>query len=149
MQADLPVLQAGPVLACRQETVPVPELGGSVIVRGLTAAEQFAVEAFKAQATKRAREAMAAHQRRLQALPPDLEPPPAPDVPEMTFGEFRAYGEHMTEAVACAVTAANGLALYTADGWRNVAQHHPDVVPRLYGVLARLSGMDLEDARKN
>ena len=146
--AVLPLLQAAPEVALRAETVDVPEWGGSVIVRGLLASELFAVQVVKEQATGRAREAAAAHARRVAAMPPDA-PRPDFEAPLLGFDELVAYGNYVSHMLARAVTSANGLALYTVDQWELVGQQYPTVIDRLQPVIERLSGLNVEDVRKN
>jgi hypothetical protein len=135
--SDLKVLQAGPPLQLRQETVPAPELGGAVIVRGLMQ-----------QALKRVHQAAAAHRRRVAALA-DGAPAPEFDQPELEFDELRAYGAYVPHLLACAVVTPSGLGLYTAEQWELVGQHHPGLVNRLQAVAEKLSGLDVEDVEKN
>lgn len=142
------VLQAGPPLAPRQETVPCPELGGSVICRGLLASESFAIGSLRGQALRRVREAQAEHAQRLQALPegakaPEFEPP------QMDFAELKLYGQFLSHMLACGVVTPSGLALYTAEQWEVVGQHYSGLLPRLQKVVERLSGFNPEDVEKN
>jgi hypothetical protein len=146
--SDLKVLQAGPPLQLRQETVPAPELGGAVIVRGLMASEGFAVDGLRQQALKRVHQAAAAHRRRVAALA-DGAPAPEFDQPELEFDELRAYGAYVPHLLACAVVTPSGLGLYTAEQWELVGQHHPGLVNRLQAVAEKLSGLDVEDVEKN
>ena len=146
--APLPMLQAGPELALRAEQVSVPELGGSVRVRGLRASELFAVTVWRDQALRRLREAQADHARLLRDLP-DGATPPEFHPPELDFDELRDYGRYVTHMLHLAVTSASGLSLYTVEGWEICGQHHPGVIERLQAVVERLSGLNQEDVRKN
>jgi hypothetical protein len=146
--SDLKVLQAGPALMPRQETVAAPELGGAVIVRGLLASEGFAVDTLRGQALKRVHQAGAAHKNRVAKLP-EGAPAPEFEAPELDFTELRAYGQYVPHLLACAVVTPSGLALYTADQWEVVGQHHPALLRRLQAVAERLSGLNAEDVEKN
>lgn len=146
--SELPLLQAGPALHLRRETVDAPELGGAVIVRGLLASELFAVEGTRTQALRRVHEARREYQAMLKALPAGAAPP-AFEPPELDFDELRAYGRYVSRLLSCAVEGGAGLALYTADQWEVVGQHHPGLLQRLQAVAERLSGMDAEDVEKN
>jgi len=146
--STLPLLAAAPELTARSETVDVPELGGAVIVRGLLASEVFALSGVRGQALRRVREARIAHEARIAALPegaarPDFVPP------ELDWDELRAYGAYIARLLACAVTLRNGLALYSAEQWELVGQHHPGLPSRLQRIAERLSGLDAEDVAKN
>ena len=146
--ADLQVLKAGPSLALRKERVDVPELGGAVIVRGLMASEAFAISALRQQAVRRLREAQTEYAEALEAAqgsPRLPEPPPG----DLDFAELRDYGRYVVQMLACAVTGEGGLALYTAEAWELVGQHHPGVIERLQGVAERLSGLNAGDVSKN
>lgn len=160
----LPVLQAGPHLEPRRATVPVPEWGGQVIVRGLLASEAFALEAQRGTALHRVREARAEHAAtvreararyddRCASLPPGAAPPawqpPAFQPPSLTTDELAAYARVRSELLAMAVITPAGLALYSADQWEVAGQHHPQVVDRLLAEAERLSGMNAEDVEKN
>lgn len=146
--SELKVLHAGPTLHLRQETVDCPELGGSVICRGLLASEAFAIGGLRGQALRPVREARAAHQAAVATVPagataPDFEPP------ALAFHELRQYGLYLSHMLACGVTTPNGMALYTAEQWEVVGQHHPALVARLQAVVEKLSGLDAEDVSKN
>lgn len=158
------VLLAGPSFEARQEVCPAPELGGAVIVRGLMAAEAFAVTARRAEALGRVHEARADHQalvreqrakfdQRVAELPPGVPPPewepPAFRPPALTVAELVQYGRYGSELLHLAVVNPAGLALYTVPQWEVVAQHHPGLCERLRGVAERLSGLIQEDVEKN
>lgn len=142
------VLLAGPPLAQRLETVPCPELGGSVICRGLTASEAFAIGSLRGQALRRVREAQAEHAQRVQALPEGAKAPEF-DPPQLDFAELKLYGQYLSHMLACGVITPSGLGLYPAEQWELVGQHHPGLLPRLQAVVERLSGMVVEDVEKN
>lgn len=144
VHTPLPLLQAGPALQLRQEQVEVPELGGSVIVRGLLAAEAFAVTAIRHQATRRAADIA---RQRAKAYPG--QPASAEDVPDLRFEEWLQYGSYVSQMLARAVQGANGISLYTAEQWEAVGQHHPGAIARLQAVAERLSGLNAEDVEKN
>jgi hypothetical protein len=146
--SDLKVLHAGPPLALRQETVDCPELGGAVICRGLLASEAFAIGGLRGQALRPVREARAEHTAAVEATPAGRAPPEF-EPPALGFDELRTYGQYLSHMLACGVTTPNGLALYTADQWEVVGQHHPGLVARLQRVVEKLSGMDQEDVEKN
>jgi hypothetical protein len=160
---DLPILQAAPSFELRRETVPAPELGGSVIVRGLMASEAFALSALRSQALKRVRDLRHAHEKRVDelrtkhddmctGLPPGAQAPafdpPEFDAPALTFDELRLYGRHGSELLARAVVNPAGLELYSADEWERASQHHPQLVARLQLVAERLSGMHASEVEK-
>lgn len=148
MDQDLKLLQAGPPVLPRQETVPAPELGGAVIVRGLMASEGFAVSQLRSQALRRVHQAAAAHRQQVAKLPEGAAPPEF-DPPELDFAELRAYGQYLPQLLACAVVTPSGLGLYTAEQWELVGQHHPALLTRLQAVAERLSGLNVEDVQKN
>lgn len=145
--AELSVLQAGPVLTCRTETVDLPELGGAVVVRGLLASELFAVSVYRDQALRRLHEAQAQHSRSVAAAADGQAPGFV--APQMSFEELRAYGLYVSHMLAASVTVANGLSMYTADEWEVCGQQYAGVIDRLQTVVERLSGMNSEDVRKN
>lgn len=145
---DLKLLQAGPPLVPLQETVPAPELGGAVIVRGLMASESFAVSALRSQALRRVHQAAAARRRATQDAP-DGAPAPEIEPPDLDFAELRSYGRYLPHLLACAVVTPSGLGLYTAEQWELVGQHHPGLLLRLQAVAERLSGLNAEDVEKN
>lgn len=148
MSATLPLLRAGPLLEPRSETVDVPELGGSVVVRGLMASEMFAISSMRSQALKSLRLARAEHAEAVKALAPD-QPRPAFVAPVLSFEELRAYGQYVSHLLAAAVTVENGLGLFTSEQWEVAGQHHPGMPQRLQAVAERLSGLDTEDVEKN
>lgn len=162
--SDLAILQAAPSFEARQEVVPVPELGGAVIVRGLLASEAFALQAMRQTALRpihaarhehqtMVRERRAAHDERARTLPAGVQAPEfvAPDFtpPELGFVELRQYAAYTTQLLELAVVNPAGLALYTAREWEVVGQHHHHLLPRLQAVAERLSGLDTEDVQKN
>lgn len=146
--AGLPVLKAAPDLAPRSETVDCPELGGAVVVRGLLASEVFAISGLRSQALRRVREAHRDHAEHVASLPAGATPPPF-EAPVLDFEEMRLYGRYTSQLLACAVTVENGMALYTADQWEVVGQHHPGLPMRLHAVAEALSGLNAEDVEKN
>lgn len=141
------VLHAAPPPQPRTETVDCPELGGAVICRGLLASEAFAVAGYRTQALRRLREARAAH---AAAQPADRPAEPF-EPPELEFDELRAYGRYISHLLACGVTTASGLQLWSADEWELAGQQYPELTVRLQAVVERLSGMagTEEDVRKN
>lgn len=134
------LLQAAPEVHCRKETVEVPELGGDVVVRGLTASELFAVEVFRQQALQRV-------VRQRAAAPKDDDEPA--ELAALTFGELCTYGAHVPAMLARTVTIAHGLALFSEEQWESAEQQWPGISARLAAVVERLSGMNKEDAQKN
>lgn len=131
------VLKAAPAVTPRKETVPVPEWGGSVIVRGLLASEAFAVVSHRQAAFRRIRtEAAEAGKSADQA-------------PELTFDELKQYGSYVPLLLSLAVVNGEGMALYSAADWELVAQSHPGVFNRLQPIAERLSGLVAEDVAKN
>lgn len=160
------MLQAGPDLQARQQVEPVPELGGSVIVRGLMASEVFAIEAVRAQSVARVRQAAADHRtlvrelrarfdERVAGLPTGVAPPEftAPEfvAPALTLDELQQYGRFASELLARAVVVPSGLPLYTADQWELMQQHPGKAAARarLLQVAEALSGINAEDVEKN
>lgn len=137
----LPILKSAPPLALRREPVELPELGGSVIVRGLLGSELFAIQALR--------------QRALRANAPEPEPEsegaeaPLAGPPEITLAQLAGYGRHVSEMLALAVQDGDGVGLYGADEWEIFAQHYPDAYSRLHRVAERLSGMNLQATEKN
>lgn len=142
------VLQAAPPPEPRTETVDCPELGGAVVCRGLLASEAFAVASLRGQALKRVREARTEHRARAQGRPDAPGEPFEP--PELDFDELKAYGRYISHLLACGVTVANGMQLWSAEEWELAGPQHPDMVARLQAVVERLSGMGSEeDVQKN
>lgn len=135
----LPILKSAPPLALRREPVELPELGGSVIVRGLLGSELFAIQALRQRAL------------RVNAPEPEPEGPDTPlaGPPEITLAQLAGYGRHVSEMLALAVQDGDGVGLYSADEWEIFAQHYPDAYSRLHRVAERLSGMDLQATEKN
>jgi hypothetical protein len=136
--STLKLLETAPEVHCRKEAVDVPELGGSVIVRGLLASELFAVSVYRQQALARAmRERRAAKD--------------GADAPMLTldFDELLAYGQYVCHMLAHAVSIANGLQLYSAEEWETAGQAYPGLLDRLQAIVERLSGMNTEDVQKN
>lgn len=148
MSATLPLLKAGPLLEPRSEAVDVPELGGSVVVRGLMASELFAITSMRSQALKSVRKARAEHAEACKAIGPGKPHPPF-EAPELSFQELKGYGQYVSQLLASTVTVGNGLALFTAEQWEVAGQHHPGLPQRLQLVAERLSGLDAEDVEKN
>lgn len=139
----LPILNSAPPLSPRKETVELPELGGSVIVRGLLASEIFGVIAMRQAALRRLRPAPA------PAADPD-GPMQAPEQePEPDIADYIAYGRHTSQLLALAVVDADGMAFYSADEWEIFAQHHPGAYARLQAEAERLSGLNTEAVAKN
>jgi hypothetical protein len=139
--SGLQLLQAGPPVEPRKETVDVPEWGGAVIVRGLLASELFAISGLRSQALRTLREARREYAEHCKGLPAGTQPPPF-EAPELSFAEMQAYGRYLSQLLAAAVTVQNGLALYTAEQWEGVPE-------RLQAVAERLSGLNTEDVEKN
>lgn len=148
MSSDLSVLSAAPAVTPRKETVDVPEWGGAVVVRGLTASELFAIQVIRQQAIGRAQEAVAEHRRRLESLPADA-PKPQFSAPELSFGEAKSYGHYISHMLHAGVTGAAGLPLYSVEQWELSGAEYPAVYERLQAVVERLSGLNAEDVRKN
>jgi len=146
--STLPLLAAAPDLQPRSETVDVPELGGALLVRGLLASEVFAISGIRSQALRRVREARQEYAQQVAALAPGVEPPDF-EPPTLEFDELKQYGQYVSQLLACSVTLANGLGVYTAQQWEVVGQHHPGVPGRLQQVAERLSGLDEAEVQKN
>lgn len=164
MSDTINILQAAPLFEARRETVPAPELGGHVIVRGLMASEAFAlavqreqalapVHTARAEHEARVRELQAVHADRVRALPSGTQAPafvpPEFVPPQLSVADLRAYGRYSSELLALAVVNSAGLGLYTADQWELMTQHHPALRARLEAVAERLSGLAREGVEKN
>ena len=146
MQADLPLLKAGPTLGLRKERIDCPELGGSVIVVGLTASQAFAVMAVREQALARLHTEMQQARKAGEAV---SEAQRAELLASMDAAEWQQYGRYVPELLARAVQIEGGNPLYTADEWELAQQHHPELLPRLQRVAERLSGIDGAERQKN
>lgn len=109
-----------------KEAVDVPEIGGEVIVRGLLLTERLAlfVENLP-QAQAEGEEAV-------------IDGPVAAD----------RY-IHIPRMLARTVLAADGKPLWTEAQWEEFGAVHFDVALRLFHVAQRLSGLQVEEAKKN
>ena len=68
---------------------------------------------------------------------------------DLEYDELEAYGRHVSQLLALAVTGDSGIGIYTFEEWQVAAQHYPQVVRRLQMVAERLSGFDAEAVEKN
>lgn len=108
-----------------KETVPVAELGGDVIVRGMLLSESMALAGLSA------------------------------DLAEIKPGESteqaqrRAGREIVFFTLASCVVLADGLPFWTAAEWDAFGSKHPAVVLDLYKKSRRLGGHDDADNAKN
>jgi hypothetical protein len=115
-----------PAPTVRTEAVPVPSLGGSVLVRAGMYSERQQVDA-------RARAATA----HLQTGTTD-----------QAINEQIGF-VHVLHALAAYVVLADGEPMWTLDQWNVHAAQHIDEVLALYEVTKRLNGRDVEGAAKN
>lgn len=101
-----------------KEAVPVPALGGDVIVRAMLASENLALgeEARRSQQTGSA------------------------------FGDEYMLVPRLLSKV---VIDADGEPLMTAQEWQVFGGSNPGVIYELFSIARRLSGGDVEEARKN
>lgn len=133
------LLQAGPAITVKRETVAVPEWGGDVIVRGLLASEVFAISAIRQQAMRRVVDEM----RKAKDAGRD-----APEV-DMSFDEWARYGGYVSLLLSRTVLAEGDMGLYTQEQWEQVGAQYVPVVERLQAVAERLSGLNAGDVEKN
>lgn len=115
-----------PAPTVRTEAVPVPSLGGSVLVRAGMYSERQQIEARSRAAT--------AH---LQIGTTD----------EATNEQIGFV--HVLHALAGYVVLADGQPMWTVEQWNVHAAQHIDEVLALYAVSQRLNGRDVEGAAKN
>lgn len=118
-QARAPVLP--------KEAVDVPEIGGEVIVRGLLLTERLALFVENLPAAQAAGE---------EGAPIDGAP------------SANRY-IHIPRMLARTVLASDGEPLWTETQWEEFGAVHFEASLALFRTAQRLSGLDIEDARKN
>lgn len=64
-------------------------------------------------------------------------------------GEDAARFGHLTQVLACCVVDAAGERIYSVDEWEQFGAVHFEAALRLFNVALRLSGLDVEAAKKN
>jgi hypothetical protein len=109
-----------------KEAVDVQEIGGEVIVRGLLLTERLALFVENLPPAQAAGEG------------PAIDGPPAAD----------RY-VHIPRMLARTVLASDGEPLWTEAQWQEFGAVHFEASLRLFRVAQRLSGLDIEEARKN
>lgn len=109
-----------------KEAVDVPEIGGEVIVRGLLLTERLALFVENLPAAEAAGEG------------------PAIDGPLATDRYI-----HIPRMLARTVLASDGEPLWTEAQWQEFGAVNFEASLRLFRVAQRLSGLDIEEARKN
>lgn len=112
-----------PVL--RKQTVPVPGLGGDVIVQGLLLSEIMESR----------------HVNDMAKVPLEGE--------SEDHARARAGGRLVAFTLAKTVVLADGKPLFTEDQWEVFGAEHPGDVLELYNVASSLNGRSLEDTKKN
>lgn len=122
-QARAPVLP--------KEAIDVPEIGGEVIVRGLLLTERLALFVENLPARSSGDEAAGA------------EGPPIDGAP--SANRFI----HIPRMLARTVLASDGEPLWTEAQWEHFGAVHFEASLGLFRIAQRLSGLDIEDARKN
>ncbi len=110
--------------ALPSEEHDVPELGGSVVVRGMDMAQMLAFTAM----------------RRRLTTPRDDE--------TGTQAAERASGELLAQMLHSCVLADDGLPVYSAAQWAAFGATHPDRVVALWDVATRLSGQQPAQEKK-
>jgi hypothetical protein len=108
-----------------RETAECPELGGDVIVRGMSLSERLA----------------------LSALNADLRTPKEGE-PEVS-AQARAGAQMVPLTLAQTVELEDGSPVYTPKEWDQLGADHPGLVLRLFRIARRLSGQDNETLAKN
>lgn len=121
-QARAPVLP--------KEAVDVPEIGGEVIVRGLLLTERLALFVENLPAAQAAGGV-------------DNGDPPIDGAPSAN-----RY-IHIPRMLARTVLASDGEPLWTETQWEEFGAVHFEASLALFRTAQRLSGLDIEDARKN
>jgi hypothetical protein len=130
-----------------KEAVPVPELGGDVIVRGMLASERLALAelAFSPPAASPAPAAAPADADDLGSV---LAAGSALSAPSQVDG-FGVPYERIARVLARVVSIGDGKPLYTEPEWQVFGGQHPNVLLDLYAVAKRLSGMDDAEVKKS
>lgn len=108
-----------------REAVPVAELGGDVIVRGMLLSERMALSAMSADLA-------------------DVKPGETPEQ-----AQRRAGREIVFFTLSHCVVLADDAPLYTAAQWDAFGSQHPGAVLDLYKHARRLGGHDEDDNAKN
>lgn len=112
-----------PVL--RREVVPVPALGGEVIVRAMLLEEKLAV---------------------LAAMHAPAAPLPGESAPE---AKTRANSAVVSLVLSTCVIDPDGVALMTRQEWREFGGQHMDEALVAFNKALELSGFDAERVEKN
>lgn len=107
-----------------EQAVDVPEIGGTVLVRGMSMPQLLAFTA--------------ARRRALQ--PQDGETPDQ--------AAERASGELVPMLLATTVVLDDGLPVYTAAQWAAFGSQHPQATLALWKVAVQLSGQDPDAEKK-
>ena len=113
-----------PGAAVPQEPVPVPALGGDVIVRGMDMPQMLRFSALR---------------RRITQPQGDETEPQALE---------RASGVLVPMVLAMCVVLDDGLPVYTAEQWGAFGARHAQQVMALWDVCIRLSGAHGDDEKK-
>jgi hypothetical protein len=108
-----------------KETVPVPALGGDVVVRGLLLSQRLALHAYNA--------------RQSQPQPGETD----------ADARARAGAQLVAHTLAQCVCAADDQPLYTTAEWEAFGSAHPAAALDLFYLARRLNGMDDEATEKN
>jgi hypothetical protein len=127
-QARAPVLP--------KEAVDVPEIGGEVIVRGLLLTERLAMFVENLPATD---------------VATDVVPATSDVVPAKAGTQASGPDRyiHIPRMLARTVLASDGDPLWTEAQWQEFGAVNFEASLRLFRVAQRLSGLDVEEARKN
>jgi hypothetical protein len=135
-QAKAPVLP--------KEAVDVPEIGGEVIVRGLLLTERLAL--FVDHLPAKAGSAPPAAAEGAQPIATEAAPA------EATLVDAAADPQrfiHIPRLLALCVLASDQLPLWSVQQWEEFGAQHFEASLRLFHVAQRLSGLDIEVAKKN
>ena len=124
-----------------KETVPVEALGGSVVVRGMYASERLELASL---ALKRDRDAAASAAADARVTAGDGDAAEADG--EVDFGGTYV---RIPRVLACVVLGADELPIFSEKEWQVFGGQHPDAVLALFTKAKQLSGMDVEEVRKN
>lgn len=108
-----------------KETVPMPSLGGDVIVRGLLLSERLTLSALSGQLS---------------------EPHPGESV---ELAQARAGAQMVSHTLARAVVLADGQPFYSVAQWDQFGAKHTGDVLALFQASRRLNGYDEGDTEKN
>ncbi len=115
-----------------KEAVDVPEIGGEVIVRGLLLTERLAMFVENLPAT-------------------DVVPATSDVVPAQAGTQASGPDRyiHIPRMLARTVLASDGDPLWSEAQWQEFGAVNFEASLRLFRVAQRLSGLDVEEARKN